>query len=69
LDLVIETTPLTTNLIVALCAAREQTELICDRCQNPDEIVVATVEISALAETYAVCGPCMRELPKGFLVA
>jgi hypothetical protein len=56
-------------LIIALCAAREQPELICDRCQNPDEIVVATVEISAIAETYAVCGPCMRELPKGFLVA
>jgi hypothetical protein len=69
LDLLIETTPLTPNLIVALCAAREESELICDRCQNPDEIVVAAVEIAAIGETYALCGTCMRELPKGFVVA
>ena len=69
MDLIIETTPLTPNLIVALCAAREQAELICDRCQNSDEIVVATVEIAAIGETLAVCGACMRELPKGFVIA
>ena len=69
MDLIVETTPLTPNLIVALCAAREQIELICDRCQNPDEIVVATVEIVAIGETFALCGACTRELPKGFMVA
>jgi hypothetical protein len=56
-------------LIVALCAARDEPELICDRCKNPDEIVVATVEIAAIGETYALCGTCTRELPTGFMVA
>jgi hypothetical protein len=69
LDLIIETTPLTPSLIVALCAARQQPELVCDRCHNPDEIVVATVEIAAIGETYALCGACTRELPKGFQIA
>ena len=69
MDLIVETTPLTPNLIVALCAAREQTVLICDRCKNPEEIVVATVEIVAIGEQLALCGTCMSELPKGFAVA
>ena len=69
MDLIIETTALTPNLIVALCAARAQSELICDRCHNRDEIVIATLEIVAIGETLAVCGACMRELPKGFVVA
>jgi hypothetical protein len=66
LDLIIETTRLTPNLIVAMCAAREQPELICDRCQNPEEIVVAAMEIAAIGETFALCGDCTRELPNGF---
>jgi hypothetical protein len=69
LDLIVETTPITPKLMLALCAAREQAELICDRCQNPDEIVVATVEIAAIGETFALCGACTRDLPKGFQVA
>jgi hypothetical protein len=68
LDLVVETTFLTPELTVALCVAREQAELICDRCRNPDEIVIATVEIAAIGETLALCGACTRELPKGFAV-
>ena len=69
MDLIVETTPLTPDLTVALCAAPEQPELICDRCQDPDEIVVATVEITAIGETLAICGACTRELPQGFAVA
>lgn len=52
----------------ALCAARAQTMLICDRCQDPAEVVVATMEIPALDKTYTLCGGCTRELPRGFRV-
>jgi hypothetical protein len=68
LDLIIETEPLTPSSIAALCAARAQTMLICDRCQDPDEVVVATMEIPAMEETFTLCGECTRELPRGFRV-
>jgi hypothetical protein len=69
LDLIIETESLTPSLMAALCAAREQLELICDRCLDPDEIVVATMGIPAIHETFALCGNCTSELPRGFHVA
>jgi hypothetical protein len=68
LDLIVETEPLTPSLIAALCAARAQTMLICDRCQDPDEVVVATMEIPEMEETFTLCGGCTRELPRGFRV-
>lgn len=68
LDLIVETESLTPSLIAALCAARAQTMLICDRCENPDEVVVATMEIRAMDETFTLCGGCTRELPGGFRV-
>jgi len=68
LDLIIETEPLTPSLIAALCAARAQTMLICDRCQDPDAVVVSTMEIPAMDETFTLCGGCTRELPRGFRV-
>ena len=68
MDLIIETEPLTPSSIAALCAARAQTMLICDRCQDPDEVVVATMEIPAMGETFTLCGDCTRELPRGFRV-
>jgi hypothetical protein len=68
LDLIVETEPLTPSLIAALCAARAQTMLICDRCENPDEVVVATMEIPAMDETFTLFGGCTRELPGGFRV-
>ena len=40
LDLLIETELLTPSLIADLCVAREQLELICDRCQDPDELLL-----------------------------
>ena len=69
MDLIIETEPLTPSLMAALCAARKQLELICDRCLDPDEFVVATMQISAIDETFTLCGSCARELPRGFHVA
>jgi hypothetical protein len=42
--------------------------LICDRCHDPNEVVVATMMISAMDETFALCGGCTRELPRGFRV-
>jgi hypothetical protein len=68
LDLIIETAPLTPSSIAALCATRAQTMLICDRCQDPTEVVVATMEIPAMDETFTLCGGCTRELPRGFRV-
>jgi hypothetical protein len=68
MDLIIENQILTPSLIAALCAAREQLELICDRCLDPDEIVVATMEIAEIDETFTLCGPCVRQLPQGFRV-
>jgi hypothetical protein len=68
LDLIVETLPLTPTSIAALCAVRAQTMLICDRCQDPHEAVVATIEIPAMDETFTLCGGCTRELPRGFSV-
>jgi hypothetical protein len=66
LDLIIETERLTPSLIANLCVARMQSELICDRCQDPDEIVVMTISILPIEEPFALCGACARELPRGF---
>jgi hypothetical protein len=69
LELIVETESLTPALVAAMCAARELPELICDRCLDPDEIVVTTMEIAAIDETFALCGNCTRELPRGYHVA
>jgi hypothetical protein len=42
---------------------------ICDRCHNIEEIVVVTMQIIPLEGTWALCGPCKQELPKGFHLA
>jgi hypothetical protein len=54
-------------VIDALCAARDQPLLICDRCEDADEMVVATMHV--LEATFALCGRCARELPTGYRVA
>ena len=68
MDLIVESETLTPSLIAALCTAHAQTMLICDRCQDPDEVVVATMEIPAMDETFTLCVGCTRELPRGFRV-
>lgn len=68
MDLTVEVTEiLTRDVIDALCAARDQPLLICDRCEDADEIVVATIHV--LEATFALCGRCARDLPTGYRVA
>jgi hypothetical protein len=69
LELIVETVALTPVVTAAMCVARDQPELICDRCQDPDEIVVSAMAIEAIDKTFALCGNCTRELPSGFQVA
>jgi hypothetical protein len=66
LDLIINTQLVTPTAIAALLANREEDELICDRCLNANEPVVATMEIDAIDETFALCGPCASQLPRGY---
>ena len=64
----VETVALTPVVMAAMCVARDQPELICDRCLDPDEIVVSVMAIAAIDETFALCGNCTRKLPSGFQV-
>ncbi len=57
------------DLTAAWPAAGAPPLLICDRCHNVEEIVVATLQILPLEQTWALCGPCKQELPKGFHLA
>jgi hypothetical protein len=43
--------------------------LNCARCEDLDEIVVAVMQVMPFEQTWALCGPCLRELPKGFHLA
>lgn len=43
--------------------------MICDRCRNVEEIVVALMQIDAVEDTLALCGSCLGELPTGLKVA
>jgi hypothetical protein len=69
MDLIVETEPVTPTVMAALCAARGLRELICDRCQDPDEVVVTTMQIQPLEEAFTLCGNCARELPRGYHMA
>jgi hypothetical protein len=68
LELIVETVFLTPVVMAAMCIARDQPELICDRCQDPNEIVVSAMAIAAINETFALCGNCTRKLRSGFQV-
>jgi hypothetical protein len=41
--------------------------LVCDRCHNSEEVVVAMFEILPVKKQWALCGPCSRQLPVGFV--
>jgi len=43
--------------------------LVCDRCHDIEEIVVAMMRIVQIDEAWALCGPCLREMPTGFKIA
>jgi hypothetical protein len=49
--------------------ASNQPLMICDRCHDVEEIVVALMQIQAVEETWALCGSCVGELPAGLKVA
>lgn len=40
--------------------------LVCDRCHNIEEIVVALVQALPLRKSWALCGTYKHELPEGF---
>jgi hypothetical protein len=48
-------------VIVSLCAARDEAELGCDRFPDPDEIVVAMMQIVGIEEYFALCDGCERD--------
>jgi hypothetical protein len=69
-ELTIELTPITDlKFAAAICATNAQQNLICDRCESPNELIVAVMEIAAIGTSLALCGLCVRELPTGFEVA
>jgi len=51
------------GLAAAECEARVL--MVCDRCHDVEEIVVAVMEIVQLNQIWALCGICASELPKG----
>jgi len=69
LDLIVNAQPATPAAIKALLAKREEEELICDRCLDADEPLAAVLVIEAIGQTFALCGPCAGELPRGYQVA
>jgi hypothetical protein len=69
LNLTIKLTELPRSAPPSDRAIGTQSLLICERCQNLDEIVVAIMQIVQLDETWALCGTCARELPTGYHLA
>jgi len=57
------------GLTAASSSVQARPLLICDRCQDIEEIVVATMQIASLEQTLSLCGGCAYELPIGFNVA
>lgn len=51
------------------CAGGNAGLLVCDRCHDVDEIVVAVMQIEQLEERWSLCGPCKQKLPTGFHLA
>jgi hypothetical protein len=39
-------------------------QLTCDRCRNSHELISAVLVILGSGACWALCGPCLRELPK-----
>ena len=66
MDLIVDALPATPAAIEALLATREEDELICDRCLDAEEPLAAMLVIEAIDQTFALCGTCTRELPRGY---
>jgi hypothetical protein len=65
LNLTIKLTEVPRSAPPSDCAIARQSLLICERCKNVEEVVVAIMQIVQLDETWALCGNCTRELPAG----
>jgi hypothetical protein len=68
LDVTVKVTDISA-IPAGVLARRADSFLICDRCHDADEIVVALMEILPLEGRWALCGPCSQEMPRGFHVA
>jgi hypothetical protein len=68
MDLLVELTELPPRAAIASAADPVLPLLICARCHNVEEVVVAILKIVELDGTFALCGPCSQELPPGFNV-
>lgn len=66
MNLIVNTQPITSTAFAALLYSREQDELICDRCMDPYEPVVAIMLIDVIDKAFALCGKCEGELPRGY---
>jgi len=42
--------------------------LVCDRCCDAEEIIVAIMRIPDLEGAWSLCGPCLRELPQAPII-
>ena len=65
-NLIVKTKALTAAAMAVMCASRDQPQLICDRCLQPQEPVVVAMVIDGIGEIFALCGPCARDLPIGY---
>jgi hypothetical protein len=69
LNLTIKLTEVPRSAPPSDCAIAGESLLVCERCQNFEEVVVAIMHIVQLDETWALCGTCARELPTGYHMA
>jgi hypothetical protein len=65
-NLIVKAEALTAATMAVMCASRGQPRLICDRCLQSQEPVVVAMVIDGIGETFALCGPCAWDLPKGY---
>jgi len=69
LDLTIKLTEVPRTAPPSDSAITGKSLLVCERCKDVEEIVVAIMQIVQLDETWALCGKCARELPAGYHLA
>jgi hypothetical protein len=66
MDLVVIVRDIARSEMASGISSVQQELLVCDRCHNIDEIVVAIVQALPLKQSWTICGPCEQELPEGF---
>ena len=69
LDLIIEVTSLYSLGPAAALAVQRTHPLVCDRCHDGEELVIAIMKILPLEQAWSLCGACASKLPSGFKVA